>query len=52
MKKEQINFSEFKSTGYEESYYEWFECPICKKDGIARSDKFCMGCGVGIIHKD
>lgn len=40
------------STGYEEAYGEWFECPNCGNDMIGHESNYCPGCGCRLRHLD
>lgn len=33
---------------YEESYYLWYKCPNCRKEGLSEKDRYCSRCGVRI----
>jgi hypothetical protein len=40
------------STGYDELYTEWFNCPKCTCDKILSSYKYCPNCGIKIKFKN
>lgn len=44
-----IKYSDLILIGYEESYYEWFQCPKCKAKGLSKNDNYCNNCGIKII---
>ena len=44
-----ISVDELISEGHEESYYEWYRCPKCNKNGLSDKDNYCSCCGVKIL---
>ena len=53
MKKlKEVEISELNNIGRDETWEEWYSCPICKDDCITRRAKYCSECGVKLIWKE
>jgi hypothetical protein len=41
-----VSIGEAQCMGYDEWYCNWYRCPKCEEERIARSFRYCPDCGV------
>jgi hypothetical protein len=41
-----VSIGEAQCMGYDEWYCNWYRCPKCEAEHIARSFRYCPDCGV------